>query len=80
MARLETLAHGVRPLSARQLKSIQKWIMTQPGPHLHDRDLVRLVQRLLNTIAHLQGTPGQVFNPTPEPCAAHGEPYCDCDK
>lgn len=47
---LHKLAAGKGPLSAKKLKQIQRWIDADWEAHLVDRDAVKLIQRLLNTI------------------------------
>lgn len=44
------LAAGKGPLSAKKLKQIQRWIDADWESHDVDRDAVKLIQRLLDTI------------------------------
>jgi hypothetical protein len=47
---LRELAAGKGPLSAKKLKQIQRWIDADWESHDVDRDAVKLIQRLLDTI------------------------------
>ena len=48
---LSTLTAGKGPLTARQLKQAQCWVDADWESHDVDRDAVRLISRLLATIA-----------------------------
>lgn len=49
-ATLSSLAAGEGPLGAKKLKQIQKWIDADWESHDIDRDAVRLIERLLETV------------------------------
>jgi hypothetical protein len=47
---LRTLAAGKGPLTEKKLKQIQRWLDADWESHDVDRDAVKLIQRLLDTI------------------------------
>jgi hypothetical protein len=47
---LRVLAADKGPLSAKKLKQIQRWLDADWESHDIDRDAVKLIQRLLDTI------------------------------
>ena len=47
---LRVLAAGQGPLSATKLKQIQRWLDADWESHDVDRDAVKLIRRLLETI------------------------------
>jgi hypothetical protein len=53
---LRVLAAGKGPLSAKKLKQIQRWLDADWESHDIDRDAVKLIQRLLDTIAPQKAT------------------------
>lgn len=55
-ASLRSIAAGKGPLSAKKLKQIQQWLDADWESHDIDRDAVKLIQRLLETVS-TTGTP-----------------------
>lgn len=47
---LRKLVAGKGPLSEKKLKQIQRWITADWESHDIDRDAVKLIQRLLDTV------------------------------
>lgn len=52
--RLEDLVRSDRPLSKRQLAQVRKWLEEDWESHDVDRDAVKLIRRLLETVASRQ--------------------------
>lgn len=48
--RLQNLARGKGPLSAKQILQIRKWLQDDWESHDQDRSLVRVIERLVDTV------------------------------
>jgi hypothetical protein len=51
-AKLSTLAKGADPLTTKELRQAQDWVDDDWESHDIDKDAVRLIRRLLATVAH----------------------------
>ena len=54
--RLSTIAKGKGPLSDSEIKQTERWVQEDWEAADHDRDAVKLIKRLLETVALCRST------------------------